>query len=519
VGSIVKKKVILVQPHLGKYDMFIRDLPLSLLYAGCLIDRTKFDLMLIDQRVEPDWEDKLVQELKTGLVVCVALTVMTGEPITFALKTSRLVRESSDVPTVWGGIHPTILPEQTLENDLVDIVVRGKGEFIFKELVETLADNKDLSEVKGISYKMPDNSIVHNEDSDEFDADAIPIPPYDLVDIKRYKRSGFDFQVMSFITSRGCPHSCTFCYITSLSNKERRWQAEDVNKTVDHLLYVIDLYSPDYISIIDDDFFVNIKRGKAFFEEVERRGIKIKWGLRGVRIDEILRMDDSVLRLLERVGMQHLNIGVESGSPRMLELIDKSINPAEVVMANRKLSKYNLQPLYNFFSGLPTEMEEDLKYSTQLISKLLSENSRAQISGFHQFTPYPANPLFDLAVEKGFVPPTTLDQWAKFRLESSAENLPWIDKKRKLLLDVIYFTVYFIDRKYENFIMRENYFNRVVYPLVLIYKGLARLRFTYHFTALPVDIYLKDGFYFATDFLRKLKYRKIPSFSRGDYID
>ena len=231
-------------------------------------------------------------------------------------------------------------------------------------------------------------------------------------------------------------------------------------------------------------------------------------------------MDDSVLQLLERVGMQHLNIGVESGSPRMLQLIDKSINPAEVVMANRKLSQYKkLQPLYNFFSGLPTETEEDLKYSTQLINKLLSENPQAQISGFHQFTPYPANPLYDLAVEKGFKSPATLEEWARFRLESSAENLPWIDNKRKLLLDVIYFTVYFIDQKYENFIMRENIFNRMVYPLVLVYKELAKLRFTYHFTTFPVDIYLKDMFYFATDFLRKLKYRKIPSFSRGDFID
>ena len=197
----MKKKVILVQPHLGKYDMFIRDLPLSLLYAGCLIDRSKFDLMLIDQRVEPDWEDKMVKELKTGQVVCVALTVMTGEPITFALKTCRLVKETCDVPTVWGAIHPTILPEQTLENDLVDIVVRGKGEFILKELVETLAENEGLSKVKGISYKAADRSILHNEDSNAFDADAIPIPPYDIVDIKRYKRSGFDFQVMSFINA------------------------------------------------------------------------------------------------------------------------------------------------------------------------------------------------------------------------------------------------------------------------------------------------------------------------------
>ena len=102
----MKNKVILVQPQLGKYDMFIRDLPLSLLYAGCLVDRSRFDLMLVDQRVEPDWEEKLVAELETGQVVCVALTVMTGEPITYALKTSKLVRENSDVPTVWGGDSP-----------------------------------------------------------------------------------------------------------------------------------------------------------------------------------------------------------------------------------------------------------------------------------------------------------------------------------------------------------------------------------------------------------------------------
>jgi len=511
----MKKKVILVQPHLGKYDMFIRDLPLSLLYASCLVDRSKYELRILDQRVEPDFEEKLIAELKEGQVVCVALTVMTGEPINFALKTCRLVKETSDVPTVWGGIHPTILPAQTLEHELVDIVVRGKGEFVFKELVETLDVDGDLSQVKGISYKTPEKEILHNEDSTAFDADSVPIPPYDLVDIGNYKRSGFDFQVMSFVTSRGCPHSCTFCYITSLSNKERRWQAEEVSKTVDHLEHVMKLYSPDYISIIDDDFFVNIKRGRKFFEEVERRNIKIKWGLRGVRIDEILRMDDSLLKLLERIGMKHMNIGVESGSPRMLEMIDKSIDPEEVLQANRKLSNYKkLEPLYNFFSGLPTETEDDLKQSTELVGKLLKENPQAQISGFHQFTPYPGNPLFHTAVEHGFDPPTNLETWAKFRLESNAENLPWIDKRRKSLLDMIYFTVYFVDRKYENFIMSENLFNRMVYPLVLVYKLLAKYRFRNHFTGFPIDILLKDSFYFATDFLKKLKYRKIPSFSK-----
>ena len=56
----MKKKVILVQPHLGKYDMFIRDLPLSLLYAGSLVDRSKYELKLFDQRVEPDFEEKLI---------------------------------------------------------------------------------------------------------------------------------------------------------------------------------------------------------------------------------------------------------------------------------------------------------------------------------------------------------------------------------------------------------------------------------------------------------------------------
>ena len=98
----MKNKVILVQPHLGKYDMFIRDLPLSLLYAGCLVDRSKYELILFDQRVEPDFEEKLIAELKTGQVLCVALTVMTGEPINFALKTCRLVKETANVPTVWG---------------------------------------------------------------------------------------------------------------------------------------------------------------------------------------------------------------------------------------------------------------------------------------------------------------------------------------------------------------------------------------------------------------------------------
>ena len=89
--------------------------------------RRGYEVRILDQRVEPDWRAILRQELEKR-PVCVGVSSMTGPQIRHALEISRMAKAHGAAPVVWGGIHPTILPAQTLENESIDIVVQGEGE-------------------------------------------------------------------------------------------------------------------------------------------------------------------------------------------------------------------------------------------------------------------------------------------------------------------------------------------------------------------------------------------------------
>ena len=130
-------RIILIFPKSGMYGKIINDLPLSLIYASSIINNKGIEVTIIDQRVEKSWKQKLLYELQQKPVLA-AISVMTGSPIINALEISKIIKKNYNKPVIWGGIHPTILPEQTLANPYIDIVVRGEGEETLLNLTNAL---------------------------------------------------------------------------------------------------------------------------------------------------------------------------------------------------------------------------------------------------------------------------------------------------------------------------------------------------------------------------------------------
>ncbi|MGH8766103.1 MAG: cobalamin-dependent protein, partial [Burkholderiales bacterium] len=120
--------VLMIFPKLGTWDDVIRDIPLSVIYASTESVKRGYQVKAIDLRFyENDWKEAIEPVLKAGCGL-VGISVMTGNPVRTALEVSQYIRENyPDVPIVWGGPHPTTLPEQTLENKYVDYVIRDGG--------------------------------------------------------------------------------------------------------------------------------------------------------------------------------------------------------------------------------------------------------------------------------------------------------------------------------------------------------------------------------------------------------
>lgn len=491
----MSKEILLLQPHSGKYDLFIRDMPLGLLYLSRGLINLGYEVTILDQRVEQEGIFQKIKKCLERKPLWVGVSVMTGEPISHALALSEYIKSQSSAPVVWGGIHPTILAEQTLRDQAVDYVIRGIGENAVCSFSRFMEGKAQASEVEGLSWFDSDGNYRENVQDDYSRLNDLPQVPYQLVDRSRYFRVGFEKNVFSIMTSRNCPYFCTFCYVSSLKGKFK-WAPDTLENTKAHIDYVLDHFSPDYLSFIDDDFFANKERAVEILRHLEKRNHPVKIGFRGVRVSDLVKIDDSVLDLMERVHVVHMNIGVESGSPRILKTLKKGITVEQVITLNQRLSKRpQFIPLYNFFSGIPQETVEDIKLSTDLILKLVKENPYCQISGYHQYTPYPGNPLYDEAVKNGFPAPRSLREWSELRFEDNSANCPWIDKKRKRLLDTIYCVVYFVDNKYETYFTKSGILLKLLVPIVKLYKPIAKFRLRRHITALPVEIIAKNAFY------------------------
>ncbi|NQT73019.1 MAG: B12-binding domain-containing radical SAM protein [Chloroflexi bacterium] len=422
--------IVLVFPKTG-FDIkkVTIDLPLSLLSAASLVARD-YEVKIIDQRINSHWEEELERELMAE-PLCVGISSLTGPQIEFGLKVAKIVKEAkTKTKVVWGGVHATLLPEQTVQHSLVDIVVVGEGELTFRNLVIALDKKKSLVDVKGIAFE-EDGKIIKTEPESPLDLNELPELPYDLVDVNEYIGSQGRFpseetRSLIFISSRGCAWACTFCCNPRLC--KRHWRSMNAERTYERVMSLVERYNLDAVTFHDEEFLVGKTRAERIAQLI---GGKFKWWIQG-RMQLIKDID---LVQLEKGGLCAVQPGVESGSDRILKLIKKGETVSEMLEANRHLAETDIRPLYNFMMGFPTETYEELMESVDLALKLLEENHKAQISGFYVLVPYPGTEIFDLAVKQGFDAPDSLEQWSLFNRQHM--RTPWIQDRLPIFQSIM----------------------------------------------------------------------------------
>lgn len=427
------RKIVLFFPNTGFDIVGVSvDLPLALLYLAAYL-RDEFNVVLIDQRVEPGWRERLEEELRSA-PLCFGVSSMTCPQILFGLEASAMVRKlSPETLIVWGGVHPTLMAKETLTNALVDVVVRDEGEVPFLELCRALAKDRraDLGKLPSLSFVRDGRCLATPPAFHQPPIDSMPPLPYDLlkagVPVYIGSQGRFedpDAKSLIMLTSRGCPYRCTFCTMPGMPSS-RTWKAEDPNLTIKHVGELIDVYGIDAVAFHDEEFAINPDRvrrlGEAFKSEFGGRG-RFRWWIQA-RMDSLLRLKED-LPLLVESGLESLQPGIESGSDRILALIKKKETVATHLEANRALREVDLRPLYNFMLGFPTETIDEMKATLRLACELLDENPKAMVSGVYVAVPYPGTELYDEALKHGFRPPQSLEEWAEFNRQQLLT--PWV---------------------------------------------------------------------------------------------
>lgn len=469
-------RVLLVNPHVGftlqDYQARPR-IPNAILYVGTALANAGREVVLVDQVVSRDWRGRVEAAIAAG-VDYVGLTTMTGTQILNAVEIAALVRSLTDVPIVWGGIHPTLVPEQTLASDLVDIVVRGEGEATIVELDEALRGARPLGSVRGITY-LDGGVATSTPDRPFIDLDAQPIPRYELLDMETYARVRGGYRSVNVATSRGCPFNCGYCFVKAYHH--RQWRGMSVDRAIAWIRFLKDTYGFDRFWLDDEEFFIDLGRAREMIGAIARLAVRWKASM---RIDSLLRVDDEFLDLLVSSGCHRLTLGVESGSNRMLELMDKRITREQAIEANRRLARVDLHARYNFMIGFPTETIDDVNQTVSLALQLRRENPRAVVSNFAIFTPYPGSDLHGLAVRHGLQVPGRLEDWAQFH--RCADNTVWLPAEMRRAARVLAFASPFLNQPVDSAAPLP------VKLLGLAYRPLARQRIKRHFYGLPVEI-------------------------------
>jgi len=463
------------------------ELPLNLLTVATPLDRTGYTVRIIDQRIHLNWRDILEEELLKGLT-CVGISSMTGPQIRNALEVSRLVRQHGNTPVVWGGVHPTLMPEQTLSHPDIDVVVQGEGEETFAELIRSWEEKTSLERVRGIWFKK-DGNIFSTEPRPPIDLDRQLPLSYHLLDLKPYLVQINGRSHITIETSRGCNFKCRYCWDTAVYHG--RWRGASAEEVLRRVQFLVREYGIGGFLFCDDNFFVDKGRALEIFRKLgaEVPGIAIS-KLDG-HLSVLSRLTDEELDLLRAGGCQRLMMGIESGSPKILKILNKEQDLNELLRFNRRLASFGIIPHYFFMVGYPSEELEDLAQTVQLFLRLSKENPAAN-PRINIYTPFPATAVFDLAIEHGFVKPDRLEDWVSFNFRTVNRNASYLTRKRKRLLRVLHFSSALALRN--NFIAPYKKTSWWIRLAALLYYPVARLRIRYLFDRFPVGVTLAEWF-------------------------
>ncbi len=381
---------------------------------------------------------------------------------------------------MWGGVHATLLPEQTISNPNIDIIVLKEGEITFMELIEAIEENKSLRDIKSICYKK-DNKIMKNPERDFIkNLDELPEIPYELVDVKKYASLNIEGKSIDFVSSRGCPYKCSFCYNSYFNNC--KWRAFSAKETIRRLKDVVEAYKIKTVYFQDDNFCVDMNRLKEILQGMIKEKLNINWGTLGLRVDTAKKMNKEFLQLMQKSGCVNLDIGAESGSKRILELIDKQITVKDMFFVNRKLRNFPFIIKYTFIIGFPTETKQEMS-STVATSLKLVKNNKNVYTPYSVYTPYPGTLMYNFAIKHGFRPPKSLAEWGKFTCDDWYFNFKsWLPPKEIRKLRSITFTSLFANSNIKYKINKTT--TKVLFDL---YHPIAKFRFKNHFHFLPID--------------------------------
>lgn len=368
--------------------------PLGLLWIAAVLERGGHRVQVIDPL--PGSGD-FIGKIKDFGPDLIGVSIITTEYPKASQIFNRLKKEVHKAIYCAGGVHTTALPQETLNDFGLDFVVVGEGEYTMREVCERLEKGQGIKDVRGIGFKYNGNFILNERRELIEDLDALPLPARYLLNIEWYLtppgliRGAFLRRTIGILASRGCPYKCIFCASNNIFGRTVRRRS--VNNVVDEIESLIKTYGIDGYYFYDDTFTIDKKYTLRFCEELKKRNIYLKWGCQ-VRVDTI---SEDILETMEETGCSQVDIGVESGSDKILRNLKKGTDVETIRKAFNMIHKSKIRALATFTVGNPGETVEDIKMTKRLAKEISPDHVK-----FFYLTPFPGSELYQTGLKNNW---------------------------------------------------------------------------------------------------------------------
>ncbi len=313
-----------------------------------------------------------------------------------------------DKPVVLGGGLASSVPDLILENTAVDIVVIGEGEQTAADLSQAIENNLPLESVRGIGFRR--KGQIYYTEKQPFIADLDNLPPtvWHLFPVNIYAKGeklGFEFpvQAINILSGRGCPYHCSYCFHGIFGHKYR---ARSPRKVVEEILYLKNKYHLKGVLFSDDTLTLNRNWVTDFCKLIQEHCPDIRWACNG----RVNLMDPELLKLMKQSGCCSIFYGIESGSQKILDSINKGVTVEQAAKVIHWSRKAGLDAQGYFIIGAPGETRETVRETIEFCQ----QNNLGL--GLSIASPLPGTKWFELAVSAGKITDIQklIPQWGRW---------------------------------------------------------------------------------------------------------
>ncbi|MDY7000765.1 MAG: radical SAM protein [Thermodesulfobacteriota bacterium] len=404
-------KILLIYPYWLEARVHTEDVvnaPIGVYYIGAVLKEEGYDVEILNWHDMNGMARKIREILEDKKPDVIGFSILQANRFG-GLEIARIAKElNPDVKIVFGGVSATFLWKHFLKNfPEVDFVVLGEGEYTFLNLVRCIekGEYERLKDIGGLAFR-EDGKLVKTKESELItNLDELPNPA-------KY----FTYQHLSL--TRGCPGKCTFCGSPMFWGPKVRSHSAD---------YFVDQLEAQYkrgisfFYVSDDTFTMNKKRVIEVCEKILEKGLQINWAA----ISRVNYVNEEVLSWMRRAGCIQISFGVESGSEKIRQVLNKKITAEQIKSAFAAAMKYGILARAYFIYGCPGENKRTIQDTIDLIREI-----KPLVINFFVLSLFPGTALYRDFQKKARVPD---DVWLK-----PIEDIKYFETDPKLSEEMVF---------------------------------------------------------------------------------